>query len=363
MVTSAIAESRSESAMMKAALQLGIRQYGVSEVRRPAAAPGTAVAKVVLAGVCGSDLHRYFQRPEPQSLPEGHEMVGIVAEVGEGVDRVKLGDRVVIDLITLGRGCGVCDYCRSGNHVHCQDPGRPPLSGALSEYVVAKAEGFFRVPDHVDDRAAVLVEPVAVGIHAGRWSGFRRGATAVVLGAGTIGLATMLALQHLGAERVYITAKHPFQAEMAHKLGATAVLPIDPDAADEAVKAATEGIGADYVFETVGGNGNASNTTMDLACRMVRRQGKVVMEGVFFDGLVTMDLFHPLLKETTIYMPDCYSAVDGRHDFEMAVEVVAQKPELIRQMVTHEFSLDEATRAFATAADKSSGSIKVLVRP
>jgi threonine dehydrogenase-like Zn-dependent dehydrogenase len=358
-VTTAISGTLSDQAMMKAGVQLGIRSYGVADTPRPQATPGTVVAKVTVAGVCGSDLHRYWGRSERQSFPDGHEMVGVVSEIGEGVTNVKPGDRVVVDLITLGRGCGVCEYCRSGDHVHCLSPERPRLSGSFAEYVKAKSAGFFPVPDNVEDRAAVLVEPVAVGFHGVRFCHMQPGSTVVVLGAGTIGLATMLAAQASGAERVLITAKHPFQAEAARRLGATAVLPIEETEVEAAVKDATGGLGAHCVFETIGGSAN----TFDLACRLIRPLGKVVLLGVFFERRLDVDLFHPLLRETTIYMPDCYSVVDGRHDFELAVELVANKPDMLRSLVTHEYPLDQIDVAFATASDKSTGSIKVLVRP
>jgi (R,R)-butanediol dehydrogenase/meso-butanediol dehydrogenase/diacetyl reductase/L-iditol 2-dehydrogenase len=354
-----MSETTTDSASMKVGVQLGIQKYGVAEMPKPKATPGMVVAKVSLAGVCGSDLHRYWHRRETQTAPDGHEMVGVVTEVGDGVTNVHPGDRVVADLITLGRGCGVCYYCRTGNHTHCIDPNRPRISGAFSEYIHAKAAGFFRLPDNVDDRAAVLIEPLAVGVHGVRWSGMPPGSTVAVVGAGTIGLATMLAAKAAGASRVFITAKHPFQAAAARRLGATEVLPIDPVAADAVIKEATNGLGADCVFETVGGGAD----TFDLACQLARPLGKVTILGVYFERSVTVDLFHPLLKEVTIYLPDCYSIIDGRHDFELAVDMSTKYAQELRSLVTHEFTLDEVEKAFHTAADKRTGSIKVLVRP
>lgn len=351
-------ESAGCTHQMKAALQRGIREFEVAAIDRPQAGYGMVVARITAAGICGSDLRRYIHRAEPQRIPDGHELSGVVVEVGQGVDNVSVGDRVAIDAVVLGRGCGTCSWCRSGNHAHCRGD-RFPLVGGFAEYVLRRAAGFFKIPDNVDDRLAALVEPLAVGFHAVRWMKVEPEARVAIVGAGTIGLATLLAARWLGIEHIYVSAKYQFQAEVARSFGAAAVLPVDAHSVEVAMRDLTGGRGADYVFETVGERGDA----VDLACRIARPQGKVAILGAFALGPATVDLWQPYLNELTISMPQCYSVIDGRHDFPLALELVERQPSLVDRLITHEFSLDEIAIAFATAADKNNGSIKVLVRP
>jgi threonine dehydrogenase-like Zn-dependent dehydrogenase len=343
---------------MKGVLQTGLRRLEVCEVDRPVAGPGMAVARVNAVGVCGSDLHNYFCRPGAQSVPDGHEISGVVVAVGEGVSNVQVGDRVAVDNITVGRGCGVCTYCRSGNHLHCVAE-RAPIGWGFSQYVPARSAGFFRLTEVIDDRLGALVEPVAVGVHAVRWMGMKPGASVAIVGAGTIGLCTLFAARSLGCERVYISAKHPFQAAAARRLGAAAVLPTEAGKLVEAVKDLTGGLGADYVVEAVGG----SDSLVDLACALARPQGNVGIVGIYPGERVTVNVTQIQNREATITTPLCYSIIDGRHDFEVAVDIVAAQPDAVRSMITHEFKLDDISAAFATAANKGSGSIKVMVRP
>ena len=215
------------------------------------------------------------------------------------------------------------------------------------------------MPDALDDSLGALVAPMAVGVHAMRWLKPEPGASMAILGCGTIGLCSLLAARSLGCERVFITARHPFQAAAAERLGATAVLPIEPAAAAEAVKDLTRGRGVDYVVEAVGGAAD----TLALALQLARRQGKIAVLGIFTGGPMPVDIGLATSKEATIIFPNCYNVSDGRHDFEVAIDVISKQPSAVRSLVTHEFPLGETDRAFATAADKTSGSIKVQVRP
>ena len=180
------------------------------------------------------------------------------------------------------------------------------------------------------------------------------GATVVVIGAGTIGLATLIAARGLGAGAIHVTARHPHQAKMAAELGATTVLPDDPTAAAEQVRALTGGLGADLVVETVGGHAD----TLNLAWELVRPQGTVSVLGVF-PSRVPVDLLRPLQNEVWVTFPVCYGVVDGRHDYEVAIDLMASGKAPIEKLVTARFPLESAPEAFRVAADKSTGSLKV----
>jgi len=180
------------------------------------------------------------------------------------------------------------------------------------------------------------------------------GASVVIIGAGTIGLTTLLAAWGLGASSVHVIARHPHQAALATELGATSVIPDDPSVAVEQVRAVSRGLGADLVVETVGGHAD----TLNLAWELVRPQGTVSVLGVF-PARVPVDLMRPLQNEVWVTFPVCYGVIDGRHDYEVAIELIASGRAPVERLVTSRFPLEEAAAAFQTAADKSSGSVKV----
>lgn len=344
---------------MKASLQSGVRQIDLVRLETPRATPGTVVVKVAATGICGSDLHFYRARSEPQITPMGHETTGVLHELGESVANLFLGQRVVIDMVA-GTACGVCSYCRMGYAIHCTGE-RVPFGGGLAEFVRTKAAGIFPLPDAVDDALGTLVEPLAVGVHAVRRMRVEPGMVGVIVGAGTIGLTALAAAISAGSEKVYVVAKHPFQAEAALALGASGILPPDPSDMVAALAAANGGSGADYAIETVGGTGD----TLDLAARLVRPLGMVGVLGAFRDDFRPLTLIPPHIKEITFHLPNCYSVIDGKHDFQVAIELLAQKSfgAKLARLITHQLSLDEVAAAFRIADDKSSRSIKVLVLP
>ena len=266
----------------------------------------------------------------------------------------RIGDLVAVDCI-LGMACGDCAFCRDGQPFHC--PVRrtaASFGGGFAEVIKRQPAGFFPLPDGLTARQGALVEPLAVGVHGVRWSRMQPGASVVIIGAGTIGLATLVAARALGAGSVHITARHAHQARLATALGATSVLPEAPDAAIQGVDEITRGLGADLVIETVGGHAD----TLNLAWELVRPQGTVGVLGVFPDR-VPVDLMRPLQKEVGVTFPVCYGYIDGRHDFQVAIDLIASGQAQVEQLVTRQFPLDQAPLAFQTAADKSTGSVKI----
>lgn len=340
---------------MRAALQTGLRTMEMANMPIPEALPGTVIIKVANIGICGSDLHAYRNSSGPQSFPHGHEVSGTVVETGVGVTNVRVGQRVTIDMV-LGTACGKCEYCKLGTPIHCR--GREfPFGGGFAEFVRTKEAGVFPLPDEVDDHLGAIVEPLAVGIHACRKMRIVPGMVGVVVGAGTIGLSAIAAARDAGSEKIYVVARHPVQAKAALAVGATEILPSDPAEAIRIVEQATNGLGADYAIEAVGGTAD----TLDFACRFVRPLGMVGVLGAFDHGFRGVEIIAPHIKELTLHLPNCYGFVDGQHDFALAIDLLARKGDALRAMITHDLSLDDIQEAFRLAADKKSESIKVQV--
>ena len=343
---------------MRAAIQNGPSEIEVRDV----SAPGRdgALVRVVAAGVCGSDLHQYFQRAEPQSLPDGHEVAGEVVSLPNAyAGPIRIGDLVAVDTICHGKACGACAFCRAGQTFHCLERDKTQgWGGAFADFIRRHPAGLFKLPPGMSAEQGALVEPLAVGVHAIRRARMAPGATVVIVGAGTIGLMTLLAARALGADKVHVVARHAHQAAAARTFGAATAVPAEGADAVSLLRDLTGGAGADLVIEAVGQHAEP----LELAWQLVRPQGSVAVLGIFPQP-VLLNLMRPVLREVSITFPICYGVIDGRHDFEVAIEIIASGRARIDGMVTHRFPLEQAAAAFRTAADKSSGSLKVHIRP
>lgn len=342
---------------MQAALHRGIGQLEVAKISRPEALPGTVVVKVGAAGICGTDLRAYRQDPNSHDLPHGHEFAGTIVEVGEGVAANRIGKRVTADLF-LNAMCGTCEFCVSGNPCHCVNKALPFRSGGFAEYVRVRNSATFDLPDSVDDVLGAFVEPLAVSTHAVRSIGVRPGMTGVVIGAGTIGLCAIAAALHAGAKHVFVVAKHAFQGQLARAIGAEDVLPDDLGSAINRIRQAAPH-GADFVIEAVGGG----QATIDQATRFLAPRGCVGIVGASGPGIKVVEAYPALMKELTFRFSTCYGYLDGKHDYEIAIDTLVHRGDQLRQLITHEFPIGDAPLAFRTANDKQSGSVKVQIRP
>ncbi len=349
---------------MLSALDDGRGDYVVQPTSLPRRPAGSALIRVRQTGICGSDLHMTRERTEAQKVASGHEVAGEIVEMpahggalsGSGVP-LRPGDRVAIETIGQGRSCGSCYFCRAGQFRHCQKRS-DDTGGGFAEYMARHPAGCFVLPESLDWTDGALVEPLAVSVHAVRYAGsMKPGDTVAVVGSATIGLAAVAAAKALGARKVIASARYPRQAELARELGADDVTGSARGALEDAVKSATGGLGADVVIETIGGR-TADTLEQSVAC--CRPQGRVVIVGGFREPL-PFNFLGPLLTELTFVFSSCYGVVDGRHDYEVAIDMLAGGRVPFRKIVTHEFPLAEIQKGFDTAYDKRTGSVKVHI--
>jgi threonine dehydrogenase-like Zn-dependent dehydrogenase len=158
--------------------------------------------------------------------------------------------------------------------------------------------------------------------------------------------------------KVHVVARHAHQAAAARAHGATSAVQAEGAEAVALIREVTDGSGADLVVEAVGRHAES----LELVWQLVRPQGTVAVLGIFPQP-VRLNLMPAILSEVSMTFPICYGVIDGRHDFEVAIEIIASGRVATEGMVTHRFALEEAAAAFRTAADKSSGSLKVHIRP
>ena len=341
---------------MRAALYQGSRKLLVQDVPVPEVGPGEVLARVRAEGVCGSDLLIWWDKAEPEQMPAGHEVAGEIVEVGEGVDPARMGERVAIDILGFGVNCSACFYCRQGQPIQCLNK-KPDTGGGYAQYIKRNAAGCFPIHGTMTWDEAALVEPLAVSVHACRRGKLEGGETVLVLGAGNIGQTAVAAARAMGAGKVLVTARHPHQGELARSLGADVILPDHGEELTEAVADETAGRGADLTLESVGGRTDA---TIQQSIQFTRPQGRIVILGGFWVP-IEIDWMQPLFKEQSVIFSSCYSVLDGRDDFEVAIDMMGLGRVDLKPMVTHKFALEDIQKAIETAFDKSSGSIKVQI--
>ncbi|WP_328285338.1 2,3-butanediol dehydrogenase [Desulfovibrio sp. X2] len=249
---------------------------------------GWVKIKVDWCGICGSDLHEFVAGPifipvgaphpltgKQGSLILGHEFTGRVVEVGDGVSNVRVGDLVAPDAC---QHCGECVTCRAGRYNVCEKLAFTGLhnDGAFAAYVNVPAELCYVLPDGVSAEDGALIEPLATGFKAVREAGTILGETVVIIGAGTIGLGTLMSARAAGAGRIIVLEMSAARTAKARECGADIVLnPRECDAVAE-VKAMTGGSGADVSFECVG-----NKLTGPLAVDIIRNAGRAVIVGIF----------------------------------------------------------------------------------
>jgi alcohol dehydrogenase len=305
--------------------------------------PGEALVRVEASGVCGSDLHIYHGRVaiEP-GFTIGHEYVGTVVAVGDGVTSLREGDRV---LGTYGTACGRCFFCARGDYHQCDDrrvfghgATLGSLQGAQAELLVVPSADLClrRVPDGMSDDVALFAGDVmGTGYHAVAETNVGQGDAVAVLGLGPVGLCAVQAARAAGAERVLAIDSVADRLEIAESFGATPLHLTESDVRGE-VKAATEGRGVDAAIDAVG-----HPDALELACRLARKAGVVSATGVYAERI---DLHMGIIWIKALTLKSGHANVIKHLDPVLeALEGGRLDP---APLVTHHMPLDEAAEAY-----------------
>ncbi len=316
---------------------------------------------VTMAGVCGTDLHEVAHgpnmirlAPHPLSGSEppvtlGHEFVGRVRAIGAAVDDLAVGQRVTVDPCLR---CGTCYWCLRGDYHICASGGSIGLAadGAFADAVVVPRANVIPVPDAVSDRAAAMAEPLAVGLHAITRAGVRAGDTVLVLGAGPIGLAVVLAARAAGAAHIMVSEPTARRREIALAIGATEAL--DPATSDvrRAAFVATGRIGPDVVVEATG-----RADQYELAVTAVRRGGTVALAGIS-DNDISVNLRQVVLFERTIR-----GCLGYNFEIERVLALMAQGRMDVEPLISHVVPLDEAAGVIDDMNQHRDDYLKVLI--
>ena len=319
-----------------------IEKLEVGEAPMPKIGTDDVLIKVRSVGICGSDLHYYregaigdFKVEFPFIL--GHEAAGIVEEVGENVTSLKKGDRVCME---PGVPCMKCEECLSGHYNLCRDVrfwATPPYDGVLSEYVAHPAAFTFKIPDNMSFTEGALVEPLAIGLHACNMGGVKLGQTVAILGAGCIGLVTLLAAKAYGATQIIVGDVLEKRLNKARELGAVAINTAEEDFAAKVMEL-TGGRGADVCIDCAG-----FSATVDSCLSSAKPAGTVIIVGLGQDRVDGFNTGIMSTKELTVK-----SIFRYRNLFPTAINAIAGGRIDVGTIVSHRFSFDDTINAFAT---------------
>ena len=340
---------------MKAVVYDAPESFEVKEIPTPDPGPGEVRIKVGQVGVCGTDLHIHhgdFNAVFP--LIPGHELVGTVDKLGDGVDRFTLGEQVTVNPNIY---CGQCDYCLAGRLILCSN-GKglgSNFPGFFAEHTVVAADLVFSV-EGIDPDIAVFTEPAACAMHGVETLAPRPGSTALVFGAGPTGLLLAQLLKSGGVAHVTVAAPTEFKLETAKRLGIDATVRIDrndPEGNLTRLREASGADGYDYVVEATG-----SPAVGELCVPLTRNGGTVMVYGVTRNEDVVR--FHPFdvfRREITIK-----GSFAEMTSFAAAIRALRSGRAKTDGIITHRFGLDEYGKALSTLAEDKTAH-KVLIVP
>jgi L-iditol 2-dehydrogenase len=342
---------------MKALLLSEYNHLEIADYPMPTPGANEILVRVVTCGICGSDVHGYDGSSGRRIPPivMGHEAAGIIASLGSVITNFSLNDRVTFDSTI---SCGLCEYCRRGQvnlcdrrevlGVSCGDYRR---HGAFAEYVTVPAHIVYRLPDTISFAEAALLEAVSVAVHAVSLAEVPTGSTALVVGAGTIGLLCLQALRAAGCSRVFVTDIDETRLASAKTLGATSNFTAAPDLQDQ-LKQLTNGQGVDLVVEAVG-----LRQTVATAIDAVRKGGTVVLV-----GNISPEVALPLQKVVTRQIRlqgSCASA----GEYPRAIKLMASGALNVKPLITAVAPLEEGPDWFRRLHAHEPGLTKVVLTP
>lgn len=351
---------------MKANVFHGKNNIRIEEVSRPSAAAGEAVIKISLTTICGTDIHILRgEYPVKPGLVIGHEPVGVIEEIGEGVTGYKVGDRVLIGAITP---CGQCRACLSAQWAQCGHGDGVEaiggwrfgntINGAQAEYLLVPyaQANLAKIPDDLSDEQVVLLADIAsTGFSGAESANIQLGDTVVVFAQGPIGLCATAGAKLMGASFIIGVETDPVRVKMSKRMGADAV--VDPTQCDVVaeIKKLTGG-GADVAIEALG-----IQETFENCLRSLRPGGTLSSLGVYSGKLqVPYDAFAAGIGDYKIVTTLCPG---GKERMRRLMSIVQTKRFDPTPLLTHSFKLENIVDAYDLFASRRDGVLKVAIRP
>ncbi|MFC7681242.1 2,3-butanediol dehydrogenase [Paenibacillus sp. GCM10028914] len=346
---------------MKALRWHGVKDLRLENIVEPKPAKGEVKIKVEWCGICGSDLHEYTAGPifiplethplsgDKAPIVMGHEFSGQVVEVGEGVTRASVGDRVVVEPIYA---CGTCEACKQGKYNLCDKMGFYGLAGGgggFSEFAAVPEVMIHKIPESVSYEQGALVEPSAVALHAVRSSKLKVGDKAAVFGTGPIGLLVIEALKASGASEIYAVELSEERKQKAAELGAIVIDPKEYDAVEEIHKRTNGGVEVSYEVTGV-------PPVLTQAINSTRIGGETMIVSIF-EKEASIHPQNIVMKERTV------TGIIGYRDvFPAVISLMAQGYFPADKLVTKRIKLDEVIDEGFEGLLRERNQVKILVK-
>jgi L-iditol 2-dehydrogenase len=339
---------------VRVAMYYNNRDVRLEEMPTPQIGPGELLVKVMASGICGSDVMEWY-RIKKAPLVLGHEITGEIVEVGEGVERYKVGNRV---FVSHHIPCNTCYYCLNGQHTVCEtlhttnyDP------GGFAEYLRVPRlnvdRGVFLLPDEVSYEEGAFIEPLACVVRGQRVARLQPGQTVLVLGSGISGLLHIALACALGAGRIVATDINEYRLKAAQRFGADIVIHAQEDVSAR-LRQANEGRLADLVIVCTG-----AFPAFLHALQSVDRGGTVLFFAPTEPGVELPVPVNDFWRNSITLMP---SYGNSPLDAVVAIELIRARRVPVREMITHRLSLAETGLGFQLVAEAGE-SIKVIIEP
>jgi L-iditol 2-dehydrogenase len=340
---------------MRVAMYYSNRDVQLEEMPTPQIGPGEVLMRVEASGICGTDLLEWY-RLHKAPLVLGHEVAGVIAAVGKGVENYKVGDRICA---AHHVPCNTCHYCLSGHHTVCDTLRQTNFDpGGFAEYVrlpsINVEQGVFTLPDEVSFEEATFVEPLACVLRGQRLAHLQPGQSLLVIGSGVAGLLHIQLARASGAGYIMATDIVDYRLEAARKIGADVTVHAEEYNPDY-LRRAVEGRLADLVVICSG-----AQSAISQALESVERGGTVLFFAPTEPGVTVPISVNDLFWRNEITLTSSYGGSPA--DYAAALELIQSGKIRVREMITHRLGLAETGLAFQLVA-RAQDSLKVIIEP
>lgn len=327
-----------------------------ADAPKPTCREDWVILKVMSAGVCSTDVHMItgrFENGEPPVIL-GHEICGVVTEVGSRVTTSRVGDRVVVETAV---SCGHCIHCETGNkHLcpECHEIGFTPYNGGYAQYVTVPASCLHKIPDSMSFDEGGILEAVVCPFGAIYRMGMKPGQTVLVQGVGVAGLSYIQAVKCFSAAKVIAAARNPASLEQAKRFGADVVINVKEEDLTQRVMEETEGRGVDLSIDAAG----ASNT-IENAVKLCASGGRCLLYGLPAENAsIQFPVKEIIMRQLTVT-----GATNNQLAWDPLICLIASGKFNVKDMVSRVYRLEELETALQTVAERPDGFIKAVVHP
>ncbi len=343
---------------MKSAALTGLKKIEIRDCLIPDLHANQVLIRIKSVGICGSDLHLYRHGrigSNKLNYPHvlGHECAGIIEKVGIDTKNWRPGQRVAVEPAIP---CETCEFCLRGLRHICPDVlfmGTSRIPGGLQEYIAMPARNALTLPDRLSFDEGVMVEILAICLHALHLISIRKKMVVGILGCGPVGLLLLQAVQYQGLEKIFCTDRLDFRLAIAKKIGARQILSDASDSPVSQILDFTGKQGADLIFECCG-----SQLAIDLAQRTLKPGGTLVIIGIPETDQITLDPHLIRRKELKII-----NVRRSNNTTAEAIAWIAQKKIQCGSLISHHFPLSTTAQAFQILDTYADNAVKIIIHP